>query len=168
MKISNGLTTVLGFVTLTLSFLGGSGRAATITGIQTGPNNWTYDLTFAPLDNYSIFQPSTTITLTGLFGVVSATGPSSTDFPPFLDAINLDWVAAVLNGGTVVQWTHAGPGTGNFGVPTHVFGFGLTTAGGAVNGPVQVATSGISRDTSNPLPDGSFNVDRIQTVNGPT
>ena len=48
-------------------------------------------LTFAPLDNYSIFQPTTTITLTGLFGVTTAAGPTSTDFPQGnLDTTNLN------------------------------------------------------------------------------
>jgi hypothetical protein len=143
-------------------------QAAIITGQQISANEWTYDLTFAPLDNYSIFQPTTTITLTGLFGVVNAEGPTSTDFPPgFLDTLNLDWTAAVLNGGTEVQWTHVGGGTGNFSDERHIFGFRVF-ADGATNGLVSLMTSGLSRDTNNPLPNGTFNLDITESVAGPT
>ena len=48
----------------------------------------------------------------------------------------------------------------------HVFGFRVF-ADGAVNGLVTVASSGISRDTHDPLPDGSFNLDFTGTVAGP-
>jgi hypothetical protein len=142
--------------------------AVSITGSQTGPSEWTYDLTFAPLDNYSIFQQFTTITLTGLSGVTGAAGPTSTDFDPpggSLDINNLDWTVAVLDGGTKVQWTHDGSGTGNFGVDKHIFGF-LVFANG-VDGLVSVATDGVSRDTSNPLPDGTFDLDISALVAGP-
>src|SRR4029077_14753964 len=116
----------------------------TFTGAQTGPDQWTYTLTFARLVNYSIFQNVTTITLTGLFGVTGATGPTSTDFPPgLLDTVNLDWSGAVLNGGTEVVFTHGGPGTGNFNDFRHAFGFTID-ASGAVNGLVSLATSGFS------------------------
>ena len=73
----------------------------------------------------------------------------------------------VLAGGTEVQWTHVGPGTGNFPTDKHVDGFRVF-ADGAVNGLVTVASSGISRDTFDPLPDGSFNLDFTGTVAGPT
>ena len=138
-----------------------------MVGTQVTPTEWSYDLTFAPLDNYSIFQPTTTITLTGLFGVTTAAGPTSTDFPEGnLDTTNLNWTAQVLADGTEVQWTHVGPGTGNFDTDKHVFGFRVF-ADGAVNGLVTVASSGISRDTHDPLPDGSFNLDFTGTVAGP-
>jgi hypothetical protein len=143
-----------------------SARAVMITGQQTAVNEWTYTLTFAPLDNYSIFQPTTTITLTGLFGVIDATGPTDTDFPPYIDEISRDWTAEVLNGGTEVRWTHIGPGTGNFGDERHIFGFQVY-ANGATGGLVSLATSGFSRDTNNALPDGTFNVDITGSVAGP-
>ena len=141
--------------------------AVTVTGQQTAPMEWTYILTFAPLDNYSIFQDNTTITLDGLFGVTGASGPTSTDFPsPYIDEINRDWTAQVLNGGTGVQWTHFGPGTGNFPTEQHVFGFQVF-ASGAIDGLVYLTTSGFSRDISDPLPDGTFNLDITGMVDGP-
>ena len=128
---------------------------------------WSYDLTFDPLDNYSVFQEFTTITLSGLFGVTSASGPTSTDFPlPFLDAGNLEWTSHVLNGGTEVQWTHDGGGTGNFPTDQHVFGFTLF-ASGATNGLVSLATDGMSRDITNLLPGGGFDLDISGFVAGP-
>jgi hypothetical protein len=141
------------------------------TGTQTGPNQWTYTLTFAPLVNYSVFQNTTNITLTGLSGVTSAAGPTSTDFPSGgspvdLNAVNLNWSAAVLNGGTKVVFTHAGPGTGNFGDFRHAFGFTIN-ASGAVNGAAPLATSGFSRDTTNALPNETFNLDITGTTDGP-
>jgi len=150
----------------------------TFTATQTGPTQWTYTLTFAPLVNYSVFPVATyptnltTITLTGLFGVTSAAGPTSTDFPSSggagdLNVINLNWTAAVLNGGTEVVFTHVGPGTGNFGDFRHAFGFTIN-ASGAVNGTAPLATSGFTRDTSNVLPDGTFNLDITDTTDGPT
>ena len=141
--------------------------AVSIVGSQIAPTEWSYDLTFAPLDNYSIFQQFTTITLSGLYGVTSATGRTSTDFPnSFIDAINLNWTAQVLNGGTVVQWTHNGAGTGNFGSVQHIFGFHVF-ASGAQDGLVSLTTDGFSRDTNNPLPNNSFDVDISGSVNGP-
>ena len=149
----------------------------TFTATQTGSAQWTYTLTFAPLVNYSIFPVATsstnptTITVTGLSGVTSAAGPTSTDFPvtvnPDLNAVNLNWSAQVLNNGTKVIFTHVGPGTGNFAVDKHAFGFTIN-ATGAMNGTAQFMTSGFSRDTSNPLPDGTFNLDITDTTNGPT
>lgn len=89
-------------------------------GEQTGPNEWTYTLKFAGLVNYSVFPVATsktnltTITVTGLFGVFAATGPTSTDFPGNLNIVNLDWSASVLDSGTKVVYTQVGPGTGKF------------------------------------------------------
>lgn len=114
-------------------------------------STWTYTLTYDPLDNYAVNgAPETaTIRLTGLSGVTSATGPTSTDFAEaFLDTINLNWSAAVLNGGTEVLWTHVGPGTGNFPDAKHVFGFSVT-APGATSGDVLFSTTGFSTDISN-------------------
>jgi hypothetical protein len=142
-------------------------RAVTFSGAQTAATEWTYTLTYAPLDNYSIFDAMTTITLTGLAGVTGADGPVSTDFPSaFIDQINTNWIAEVLDGGTAVRWTHIGPGTGNWDIDKHVFGFRVH-ATGAMNGSVSLITSGFSRDTSNPLPDGTFDVDITGTANGP-
>lgn len=139
---------------------------ASIAPSQTGPATWVYDLTFDPLDNYSIFQPVTTITFTGLFGVTSASGPVSTDFDEPLNTTNLDWSVQVLNGGTTVVWSHVGSGTGNFGNPKHIYGFTIH-APGAVNGVVNYETSGISRDTGNPLPGGGFDLDISGSIAGP-
>ncbi|MGH8578057.1 MAG: hypothetical protein ACREXJ_14350, partial [Gammaproteobacteria bacterium] len=84
----------------------------------------------------SVLQPVTvaTITLSGLANVVAATPPTSTDFPASLDSVNLLWMPRVSNGGTVVTWTHQGPGTGNFGIPKHAFGLKVITGAPAVNG----------------------------------
>ncbi|MCK6407548.1 MAG: PEP-CTERM sorting domain-containing protein [Rhodocyclaceae bacterium] len=144
-------------------------QAVEFTGSQTAAGTWTYNLTYNPLDNYSVFpvdtQPSnlTTITLTGLFGVTGATGPSSSTFvDPWLNGINLAWSAEVLNGGTTVRWTHVGPGTGNFGVDMHVYGFQVF-ATGAVDGWASVATNGFSTDTTN----GGLDRDITGRVLGP-
>jgi uncharacterized protein YjbI with pentapeptide repeats len=176
-----GTYTVIDSDPVTWSFNSGSNNAGfvrlwgfavgvpTFTATQSGPAQWTYTLTFAPLVNYSIFQSTTTITLTGLVGVTSAAGPTTTDFPvtvnPDLNAVNLNW-SATVNGGTVV-FTHVGPGTGNFPDFRHAFGFTIN-ASGAGNGTAQLATTGFSRDTTNPLPDGTFNLDITDTANGPT
>lgn len=141
--------------------------AVAVLGHQVAPNQWSYDLTYAALDNYSIFQPTTTITLTGLSGVTAATGPTSTDFAAApLNAINLAWSAEVLNGGTAVRWTHLGPGTGNFSIDKHVFGFNIF-AEHAIDGIVAYATDGFSRDTNLALPNGSFDLDISSSVAGP-
>jgi hypothetical protein len=135
-------------------------------GHQTAVNQWNYDLTFPPLANYSVFQPITTVTLTGLFGVTGAAGPLSTDFPPPLDQLNLDWSAQVLNNGTAVQWSHDGPGTGNFPDERHAYGFRVF-ADGATDGLANLATSGFSRDIGNQLPDGTYSLDITGLVLGP-
>ena len=142
-------------------------RAVSFDLTAVAPGVWTYTLTYDPLDNYSIFQPSTTISLTGLFGVTSATGPSSTDFPGNLDLINLNWTTQVLGGGTSVVWTHVGSGTGNFSVPMHAFGFQVF-APGAATGVASLVTDGFSRDITDPLPGGGFDLDINTTVDGPT
>lgn len=141
-------------------------QAVTFTVSQAGPPTWTYTLTFAPLDNYSIFQGSTTITLSGLSGVTAATGPTSTDFDAGHSAINLAWTAQVLDGGTKVVWTHVGAGTGNEPLTNHVYGFSVTAANSA-NGTVSLATSGMSRDTDDPLPGGGSSLDITGTLAGP-
>lgn len=46
--------------------------SVTISGSQATPGEWIYNLSFAPLVNYSIFQPATTITVSGLCGVTAA------------------------------------------------------------------------------------------------
>jgi hypothetical protein len=133
---------------------------------QAGPPTWTYTLTFAPEDNYSIYQSNTTITMTGLSGVTAAGGPTSTDFPS-LQALQLAWTPQVTNGGTTVIWTHVGSGTGNFSTTLHVFGFSITAAS-ALNGSVSYATSGMSRDVGDPLPGGGSDLDISGTVSGPS
>lgn len=124
--------------------------AVQFTGVQTGPGEWTYTLTYDPLDNYSICQPDTTITLSGLSGVTQAFPPTSTDFPnPSSSDLNLLWTPQVLNGGTTVTWTHVGGGTGNFDTPMHVLGFRIVAPASA-NGSVSVATSGFALDSTCP------------------
>jgi hypothetical protein len=142
-------------------------RAVSFDLTEVDPGVWTYTLTYDPLDNYSIFQDSTTITLSGLFGVTGASGPSSTDFTEPLNTINLAWTPQVLGGGTSVTWTHIDSGTGNFGGPMHVFGFQVF-APGAVTGVASLVTDGFSRDITNPLPNGDFELDINTTVDGPT
>jgi hypothetical protein len=143
-----------------------SGRAATFLPVQTGPSTWTYNLTFAPYDNYSIFQTVTTITLSGLFGVTAVSGPTSSTFPGDLNTLNLAWTSQILDGGSTVVWSHNGPGTGNFGDPMSVFGFSIT-APAATNGLVTFSTSGFARDVGNPLPGGGFNLDISGAFAGP-
>lgn len=116
-------------------------------------DTWTYTLTYYPWDNYAIpeLAGEAKVRLTGLSGVVSASGPTSTSYSnPILSAINLAWTAEVLAGGTEVVWTHVGPGTGNFDVPMHVFGFSVT-APGQVSGSVRYATTGFSTDVDRGL-----------------
>lgn len=152
------IVTVIGFCEIA--------GAVSFTNTQAGPNTWVYTLTFAPEDNYSVAQPSTTITLTGLVGVTSATGPTSTDFPNGNSAaINLMWTPQVVNGGTTVVWTHVGGGTGNFNSVQHVYGFSVSAE--APNGTASLATSGFSRDANYPLPGGGFGLDITANVVGP-
>jgi hypothetical protein len=160
---------VASVATLTVLMTPVAGEAVSFSLSSVGGGSWIYTLTYDPLDNYSIFQPSTTITLTGLSGVTSALGPTSTDFDPpggFLDTLNLNWTPAVLDGGTAVSWTHVGSGTGNFGGAKHVFGFTIV-APGAETALVTLVTDGFSRDTTNPLPDGTFDLDIATEELGP-
>src|SRR5205823_3523709 len=67
-------------------------EAVSFDGKQTGPNEWTYTLTYAPQDNYAVCPAPgnvARITLSGLLGVVRATPPTSMDegLPP----TNLAW-----------------------------------------------------------------------------
>lgn len=121
-------------------------RAVHFTLASAGPPTWTYTLTYDPLDNYNVITSPTTITLSGLTGVTAAGVPTSTDFPPALNASELMWTATVSNGGTTVTWTNTGPGTGNFPTPQHVFGF-TVTAPGAPNGTASFVTNGIALNT---------------------
>ncbi len=124
-------------------------HAASFVGTQTGPNEWTYTLTYHPQDNYAVCPAPgnvATVTLSGLRGVASATPPTA--ISEGLPSTNLDWTAQVSGGGTVVTWTHQGPGTGNFGVPMQVFGFRVLTATPAVNGTVNATSDGFSIDVS--------------------
>ncbi|MGA3187057.1 MAG: hypothetical protein ABSF22_08085 [Bryobacteraceae bacterium] len=150
---------------LTLGFLETAG-AVSFTNTQAGPATWVYTLTFAPEDNYSITQSTTTITLNGLTGVTAAAGPTSTDFPTAaLNASNLLWTAQVKNGGTTVVWTIGVGGTGNFGTYQHVYGFSITA--NAPSGTASLVTSGFSRDTPNPLPGGGLDLDISGNAVGP-
>ena len=99
------VTTLTALMTATVS------EAVSFSLSSVGGGVWTYTLTYDPLDNYSRFQPSTTITLSGLSGVSDAFGPTSTDFDPpggDLDTLNLAWTPAVFGGGTIVSWTNTG------------------------------------------------------------
>ena len=138
-----------GWILAFLVFAAAPAHAASFVGTQTGPNEWTYALTYHPLDNYAVCPAPgnvATITLSGLRGVASATPPTS--LSEELSPINLAWVPQVSGGGTVVTWTHQGAGTGNFGVATHVFGFKVITATPAVNGTVNATSDGFSIDVS--------------------
>jgi hypothetical protein len=139
--------------------------AVGFTGVYSGAGQWSYTLTFDPLDNYSIFQPTTTITLSGLCGVVAAGPPTRTDFPyKSLSDHNLQWTAVVVDSRTV-RWTHVGPGTGNFSTTKHTFGF-TVTAPTATPSRAHVVTSGFSRDRNRAL-HGAFNVDINGATSGP-
>jgi hypothetical protein len=127
---------------------------------QTGPSTWTYTLQIDSLDNFNISQSSTTITMTGLSGVTSATGPNSTDFPEPFNTNLQAWTAQVLNGGTKVVWTITGGGTGNFPTVKHIYGFSIT-APGMSNGTVSYATNGFQVD-------GGPIVDISGTIAGPS
>ena len=127
-----------------------SAFAVHFTGSQTGPTTWTYNLTIDPLDNDSVCQANTTITITGLSGVTAATPPTSTDIPSAgLAPLQLLWTPQVLSGGTTVVWTHpSGAGTGNFGSAFHINGFTITAT--AQPGIAPFATSGFARDGTCP------------------
>lgn len=138
-------------------------QAVQFAGSETAPGIWTYDLTYNSLDNYSIYTPETTITITGLFGVTGATGPTSTTFAdPWLSGINLAWTPEVLDGGTTVKWTHVGSGTGNFDTDMFVSGFKVF-ATGAVSGVASLGTNGFSTDTTN----GGLDRDIVARITGP-
>lgn len=146
---------------LLVAFSAWQTQAVTFVLASAGPPTWTYNINFAANDNYNISTSSTTITLTGLSGVISATGPMSTDFPAgSLNTNNLAWVPQVLNGGTKVVWTNSVGGTGNFPGPKNIFGF-TVTAPGAFNGNVSISTNGFSRDPSPSL-------DFTSVVQGPS
>ena len=68
--------------TLTVLITPMASEAVSFSLSSFGGGSWIYTLTYDPLDNYSIFQPTTTITLSGLSGVSGALGPTSTDFEP--------------------------------------------------------------------------------------
>jgi hypothetical protein len=161
-----------GLILAFLVFVAAPAHAASFVGTQTGPNEWTYTLTYHPQDNYGIAScgsPVATIRLTGLRGVVEATAPTSTDFVPTgpgsLDQTNLAWTPQVSEDGTSVTWTHLGPGTGNFGVDKHVFGFKVLTATSLANDKVNVASDGFSLDTSGSP--SCADRDFIATTDGP-
>ena len=146
-------------------------HALTFEASATAPGVWTYTLTYEPWDNYSIFQSTTTITLSGLHGVTAASGPVSTDFDNAdISALNLAWTPQVLEGGSKGVWTHVGPGTGNWWIPKHVYGFQVF-ATGAVTGTVSLVTDGFARDipnngTTDPIFDGR-DLDVATTALGP-
>ncbi len=122
---------------------------------------WTYPLTYDPLDNYG----GATITLSGLSGAVSATGPTSTDFAPpggGLDIDNLAWIPSIAPDGKTVTWTNNIGGTGNFPVSKHAFGFSIT-APGMGNGTANIVTSGFYGEIAAPL----GNRDIATTAAGP-
>jgi PASTA domain len=144
--IAAGLVTALVFLIFTAA-----GGAASFMGAKTAPTEWTYTLTYDPLDNYAVCPSPgniATITLTGMAGVVDATAPTSTDFDASGNAVNLLWTSQVSGGGSVVTWTHSGPGTGNFDIQKHVYGFKVFTATPAPSGTVNVVSSGFSIDVS--------------------
>ena len=154
---------------LTVLMTATASEAVSFSLSSAGAGVWTYTLTYDPLDNYSRFQPSTTITLSGLSGVTDAFGPTSTDFDPQggdLDLLNLAWTPAVFGGGTAVNWSNTVGGTGNFDEPKHVFGFTIV-APGAQTALVTLLTDGFSRDLSTPLPDGTFDLDISTDALGP-
>lgn len=140
------------------------GDAVIVSGVQTGPEEWTYTVTM-PSDvnwNQDVSLPLTTIELTGLTGVYDATTPTSTDFPSGsqLD----DWLADVLDGGTRVRWTIGNSGSGNFSGEMHFFG--LVVKAKAVDGTVNWATDGFAYDD---IPENVVDpdLDGSGTTNGP-
>jgi len=151
-------------------------QAASFDGKQTGPNEWTYTLTYNADDNYAVCPAPgnvAKVTVSGVVGVISATAPTSTDFPTeFGNTVNLQWTPQVAPDGTSVTWTHNGSGTGNFGIPLHVFGFKIATNPDTPvsNSSVRATSTGFSLDVSvsgpcpvQPADDRNFNM----LVSGP-
>ena len=135
---------------LALLLVAGGAAAVQFTGIQTAASEWTYTLTFDYEDNYSQCQSSTTITLSGLFGVTQAVAPTSTDYTnPFGASQVVLWTPQVSPDGTTVTWTSAGDGTGDYNYQLHVFGFKVI-APGAWGGTATVVTSGFAEDAACP------------------
>lgn len=157
---------VLAVLIFTLSaFTVQDAHAVKFTGSQTGPGEWTYNLTYEPHDNFSICQPSTTITLTNLAGVTSASGPTSSDFSAGYIGL-LTWIPAVSNGGTEVVWTHIGGGTGNQFTEKHIFGFKVFST--TIDGTVNVATDGFAYDHNISGPScPTTDRDIVTTTSGP-
>jgi hypothetical protein len=144
-------------------------QAARFDGVQTGAAEWTYTLTYDPLDNYAVCAPDAvaSIVLSGVHGVAFATGPTSTDFESeVLDVVNLAWWPEVSSDGTAVTWRHFGGGTGNFDVPKHVFGFRVFTAAPAPNGVATVTSTGFSIDRPCPVQPADIR-DFTQSTDGP-
>jgi hypothetical protein len=141
---------ILGLLAVGLLLGSATSNAVQFSLASTGPGVWTYTLTYAPYDNYSIAQPNTPLPLAGLYGVTAATGPTSTDFvEPELSNTNLLWTPQISAGGTSVVWTHIGPGTGNFDVPKNVFGFQVFSDA-PLTDFVSLATDGFARDIQSP------------------
>jgi hypothetical protein len=151
------MKSLLALATVLFSF---AVQAVTITGQQVSPTEWTYTVTYEPWDNYAVCPPPgdfATVTLTGLSGLVYAVPPTSTDIDTVtsdagsidsFNSVNLAWVPEVLSDGTEVRWTHLHPGTGNWSVPIHIFGFRVFTAAPAISGTVSVVSQGFSTDVS--------------------
>jgi hypothetical protein len=161
---------VLSAVVLTTTLLAVPARAVEFTLDSRVGDVYTYTLTYEPNNNYNQRGvTSTTITLSGLFGVTSAFGPTSTTYPNYVDdalkAVNLLWTPQVLNGGTKVVWTNDDPnsGTGNFSNDIHVLGFRIVAPNTAV-GSVQVQTSGFAFDAE---PPHNTDQDISKAVDGP-
>jgi hypothetical protein len=107
---------------------------------------WTYTLVYDPYDNMSFAESGVhaTVTLTGLSGVTTVSGPTSTDFPSQeINDVQLQWTGSILDGGSTVVFANLlqRVGTGNYATQKHVYGFTLI-APGAVEGDVDLATNG--------------------------
>ncbi len=129
-------------------------------------DDWTYTLTYDPNNNMWWEENGnihSQIRLSGLYGVIGVTGPTSTDFPSPINEGQLLWDGSVSFGGQVVDFTMNSEdvGTGNFASQKHVFGFTLTA-------PNAVETDKISLDT-NGFYDGHSLEDRDvhKLINGP-
>ncbi len=130
-------------------------QAVTFTLVSAGPPTWTYNLTFAPLDNCDIDTSPTTITMTGLSGVTGAAGPTSSDFAGALDTSNRNWTPAFTS--TSVTWTNPTCGSGNFPVPKTVYGFTIT-APSVSSGLASFATHGFQVDGHGAVVDASGSI----------